>query len=88
MTCQQLRSWLVSELLNCHSDSPMETRLKDVVELVKEDIFWPEGQWSFRRGDLVWGRTVGWRKYYEVDRKDSYFTSAEDAMKVWEISSH
>jgi hypothetical protein len=63
-------------------------KLPHGVELVKEDIFWPEGQWSVRRGDLVWGRKTGWRKYYEVDRSESYFRSAEDAMKAWESSWH
>jgi hypothetical protein len=62
--------------------------LPDGVKLAKEDIFWPEGRWSFRKADLVWGKTTGWRKYYEVDRKDSYFWSAEQAMKSWESSSH
>jgi hypothetical protein len=63
-------------------------KLPDGVELVKEDIFWPEGRWSFRRGDLVWSRTVGWRKYHEVNREDSYFKTAEEAMAAWESSSH
>jgi hypothetical protein len=63
-------------------------KLHDGVELVKEDIFWPEGRWSIRDGDLVWGRTGGWKKYYEVDRKDSYFKSADEAMKTWERSTH
>jgi len=63
-------------------------KLPDGVELVKEDIFWPEGRWSFRRGELVWGRTTGWRKYYEVDRSESCFQTAEEAMKAWEKSEH
>jgi hypothetical protein len=62
--------------------------LPDGIELVKEDIFWPEGQWSFRRGDLVWGKSAGWRKYYEVDRAESYFRTAGEAMTEWERSSH
>jgi hypothetical protein len=62
--------------------------LPDGIELAKEDIFWPEGIWSFRKGNLVWGRTGGWKTYYEVDRKDSYFKSSEDAMKAWLSSSH
>jgi hypothetical protein len=65
-----------------------DVKLADGVELEKEDIFWPEGRWCFRKGDLVWGRTGGWKKYYEVDRKHSYFKSAEEAMKTWESSGH
>ncbi len=58
--------------------------LPDGIELVKQDIFWPEGRWSFRRGDFVWSRMNGWQKYYEVKREESYFKSAEQAMKAWE----
>jgi hypothetical protein len=53
------------------------------IELVKEDIFWPEGQWSFRKRDLVWSRVSGWQKYYEVKREDSYFKTAVEAMAAW-----
>jgi hypothetical protein len=63
-------------------------KLPDGVELVQEDVFWPEGRWSFRRGELVWSKTTGWRKYYTVNREDSYFKSEEDAMKAWKSSSH
>jgi hypothetical protein len=59
-------------------------KLPDGVELAMEDIFWPEGRYSFRHGNLVWSRTIGWHKYYEVQREDSYFKSAEEAMKAWE----
>jgi hypothetical protein len=31
-------------------------KLPDGIELAKENIFWPEGRWSFRRGGLVWSR--------------------------------
>jgi hypothetical protein len=55
-------------------------RLPEGVELVKGDIFWPEGRWSFRRGDLVRSRTVGWQKYYEVNREETHFKAAEEAM--------
>jgi hypothetical protein len=58
------------------------------VELVREDIFWPEGRWSFRRGDLVWSRIAGRQKYYEVNREESHFKTAEEAMVAWEGSKH
>jgi hypothetical protein len=65
-----------------------DLKLEDGVELIKEDIFWPEGQWSFRRGNLVWSRTAGWQKYYEVKSEDCRFKTAEDAIKTWESSAH
>jgi hypothetical protein len=58
------------------------------VELVEEDTFWPEGRWSFRRGELVWSRKAGWQKYSEVGREDSHFKTGEEAMAVWESSAH
>jgi hypothetical protein len=63
-------------------------KLPEGVELVKEDTFWPEGQWSFRRSDLVWSRRAGWQKYYEVKREDSHFKTAEEAMAAWEGSAN
>jgi hypothetical protein len=63
-------------------------KLPSGVELVKEDIFWPEGRWSFRRGDLVWSRTLGWQKYYEAKREETQFKTAEEAMAAWESSAH
>jgi hypothetical protein len=65
-----------------------DRKLPDGVELVQEDVFWPEGRWSFRRGDLVWSRVDGWQKYHVVDRKNSYFKTRIDAMNAWESSSH
>jgi hypothetical protein len=62
--------------------------LPEGVGLVKEDTFWPEGRWSLHRGDLVWSRTNGWQKYYEVKRADSYFKTAEEAMAACESLSH
>jgi hypothetical protein len=61
-------------------------KLADGIELIKEDIFWPEGQWSIRRGEMVWSKTEGWKKYYEIQRADSRFRSAEDAIRAWENS--
>jgi hypothetical protein len=61
-------------------------KLPDGVELVKEDIFWPEGRWSFRRDNLVWSRMSGWKKYHEVKREDSHFKTVEEAMAAWESS--
>ena len=63
-------------------------KLPEGVELVKEDIFWPEGQWSFRRGELVWSRTARWQKYYEVNCEDSHFRTGEEAMAAWESLAH
>jgi hypothetical protein len=65
-----------------------ERKLPDGVELVKEDIFWPEGRWSIRRGDLVWSLIDGWQKYYEVKNEDSRFKTAGAAIAAWESSSH
>ena len=65
--------------------------LPDGLKLVKSDTFWPEGQWYFIRDlpvMLVWSRKDGWKKYYEVDRADAYFHSAEDAMRAWESVPH
>jgi hypothetical protein len=53
-------------------------KLPDGVELVKEDTFWPEGRWSFRRGDLVWSRVAGWQKFYEVKREARQVSSGEE----------
>ncbi|MGA8220561.1 MAG: hypothetical protein WB780_02830 [Candidatus Acidiferrales bacterium] len=62
-------------------------KLADGVELVKEATFWPEGRWSIRRGEFVWSKTDGWKKYYEVPGRDSRFKPAEEAMAAWESSS-
>ena len=43
-------------------------QLGDGVELVCEDYFLPNRNWSIRRGDMVWSRVEGWRKHYEVKR--------------------
>jgi hypothetical protein len=59
------------------------------VELSKDTtVFYPEGQWTFRRGELVWSRINGWKKYYEVPRQESHFKTAEEAKKAWLSSSH
>jgi hypothetical protein len=50
--------------------------LGEGVELVKEDTFWPEGQWSIRQGEKIWSKTAGWKRYYEAD-KDCRFKTAE-----------
>lgn len=62
-------------------------QLGDGVELVCEDTFLPEGNWSIHRGDLVWSKVEGWRKHYEVRRSDTHFETVEDAMKAWEQRS-
>ena len=67
--------------------------LPDGVKLVNSEawgIFYPEGDWYFLRDGavpLVWSRKDGWKKYYEINRADCYFHSAEDAMKAWESSA-
>jgi hypothetical protein len=66
----------------------MNRELPDGVELVKSDIFWPEGRFYFIRGDFIWSRMNGWEKYYEVKREDSQFKTAEEAMAAWESSRH
>ncbi len=64
-------------------------KIADGVELSKDTTtFYPEGQWTFRRGELVWSRINGWKKYYLVPCEESHFKTAEEAMKVWESSSH
>jgi len=64
-------------------------KLPDGVELSKDTTtFFPEGPWTFRRGEFVWSRISGWKKYYEVPREESYFKTAEEAAKVWESSLH
>jgi hypothetical protein len=62
--------------------------LPDGFELVEEDTFWPEGRWSFHRGNLVWSRIAGWQKYYEAKRKETQFKTAEEAMVAWESLKH
>jgi hypothetical protein len=62
-------------------------KLPDGVKLVKSDTFWPEGSWYFIQDlavPLVWSHKDGWKKYYEANRADCHFHSAEDAMKAWE----
>jgi hypothetical protein len=61
--------------------------LGDGVELVCDDTFLPGAHWLIRKGDLVWSKVEGWRKHYEVQRSDTHFETAEDAMKVWEQRS-
>ena len=63
-------------------------QLPDSVELVKSDIFWPEGRFYFCRGEFVWSKTEDWQKYYEVNRDDCHFKTAEEAMQAWESSKH
>jgi hypothetical protein len=63
-------------------------KLPDGVEIIKEDIFWPEGRFSIRRGDLIWSKAAGWQKYYEVRSEESRFKTAEEAMAAWETSKH
>ena len=63
--------------------------LPDGVTLINSaalGIFCPEGNYYFVREldvPLIWSRKDGWKKYYEVDRADSHFKSAEDALKAW-----
>ena len=61
-------------------------QLEDGVELVKEDIFWPEGNWSIRRGEFVWSKTEGWLRYYDKNRGGCIFKTAEEALAAWENS--
>ena len=56
------------------------------IELVKEDIFWPEGQWSIRKGEMVWSKAAGWQRYYEIDRATSIFRTADEALEAWNAS--
>jgi hypothetical protein len=56
--------------------------LGDGIELVKEDIFRPEGQWSIRKGEMVWSKTEGWKRYYEI-KSDCIFLTADEAMQAW-----
>jgi hypothetical protein len=63
-------------------------KLPDGVQLVKSDTFWPEGRFYFIRGEMVWSRKDGWKKYYEVNREDAHFKTAEEAMAAWESSKH
>ena len=37
-------------------------KLPDGIELVKSDIFWPEGQYHFVRGEFVWDKSQGWMR--------------------------
>jgi hypothetical protein len=62
-------------------------KLPDGVSLEKDrEIFYSEGQWVLRRDGLVWSKISGWKKYYEVERWEIRFQTAEDAMKSWEKS--
>ena len=61
--------------------------LEDGIELVKEDIFWPEGQWSIRKGEMVWSKTEGWKRYYEIEPATSIFQTPDEAMQSWNASS-
>jgi hypothetical protein len=64
-------------------------KLADGVELSNDTaIFHPEGQWVIRRGDLVWSKVCGWRKYYEAEDSEIRFVTAAEAMKAWESSLH
>lgn len=61
-------------------------QLGNGIELVKSDTFWPEGQWYFIQNlavPLVWSRKDGWQKYYEANKADSHFKTAEEAMQAW-----
>jgi hypothetical protein len=58
----------------------------DGIELVKEDIFWPEGQWSIRKGKLVWSKTGGWKRYYEIEPATCIFRMADEALRSWNAS--
>jgi hypothetical protein len=62
-------------------------QLGDGIELVKEDIFWPEDQWSIRKGEMVWSKTESWKKYYEIDYPTCIFRTADEAMQAWNASS-
>ena len=61
-------------------------QLGDGAKLVKEVISWPETKWSIRKGDLLWSKTEGWKKYFEAKRADSIFKTAEEALTAWENS--
>jgi hypothetical protein len=64
------------------TDSP---KLPDGVKLVKSDIFYPTGNWSIRRGELVPHRELGWKNYYEAVPTDGcYFKTAEEAVSFFE----
>lgn len=71
-----------AETEHAMSESPS---LGEGIELVKEGIFWPEGQWSIRKGEMVWSKVDGWRRYYEAD-ENCRFSTAKDALGAWENS--
>jgi hypothetical protein len=62
-------------------------QLGDGIELVREDVFYPEGEWSIRKAEMVWSKTAGWQRYYEIDRATSLFRTAEAALEAWNSSS-
>jgi hypothetical protein len=57
-------------------------QLGDGIKLVKEDIFWPDRQWSIRRGEMIWNKTAGWKRYFDAD-ENCRFRTAEDALTAW-----
>jgi hypothetical protein len=49
-------------------------------DIVRSDIFYPTGNWSIRKGELVLHRELGWKKYYEAMPADGcYFKTLEEA---------
>jgi hypothetical protein len=54
---------------------------------VKSDIGGLECPWYFVRGDMIWSKTEGWKEFYEGNREDCYFKTAEEAMEGWENST-
>lgn len=56
------------------------------VKLKKSDIPGLESPWYFVRGEMVWSKREGWKDYYEGNRDDCYFKSAEEALEAWEKS--
>jgi hypothetical protein len=62
-----------------------QNKLLDGVEVVKSDIFYPTGNWSIRKGELVLHRELGWRKYHEAMPADGcYFKTREEAASFFE----
>jgi hypothetical protein len=62
-----------------------EFKLPDGIQLVKSDIFYPTGNWSIRKGEMVLHRELGWKKYYEALPTDGcYFKTREEAASFLE----
>ena len=58
--------------------------LGDGAELVWERPFaGAEGNWSIRKGDMVWSKIEGWKKHHGVNHADTHFETAENALQAW-----